>query len=223
MTTFARTCSARSICSKTARQQKVGQFLFVSSAAANHEIVTSPTIDETHPTWPSSLYGAYKAALEPHLKAYHHAYGMNTSSWRPAAVYGVDPNLKRSQWFKLIDAARRGERVDTERGGKITHVQDVADALAAAVGDEQVSGRIFNLIERYIYWCEPAMMAAELSGSGADVVDHRGDGPTNHYATDAAVGFFDRHGLKDGMRRGREGVRAYVQDLLRQIDADGGR
>ncbi len=202
---------------ETARQQKVGQFLFVSSAAANHEIVTTPTIDETHPTWPGNLYGAYKAALEPHLKAYHHAYGMNTSAWRPAAVYGVDPNLERSQWFKLIDRARRGETVDTERGGKITHVQDVADALAAAVGDDQVAGRIYNLIEQYLYWCEPAQMAAELSGSGATVVDHRGDGPKNHYSTEAAVVFFDRHQLRDGLRRDRDGVRAYVAELLERL------
>ena len=64
----------------------VGQFLFVSSVAVYHEILPDRKLDENHPTWPSSLYGAYKAAVEPHLKAYHVTYGMNTSSWRPAAI-----------------------------------------------------------------------------------------------------------------------------------------
>ena len=43
---------------ETARRQKVGQFLFVSSVAVNHEIVTSPTITETHRTWPNSAAAA---------------------------------------------------------------------------------------------------------------------------------------------------------------------
>lgn len=205
---------------EAARRADVGQFLFVSSAAVNHEIVTTPTIDETHPTWPANLYGAYKAAIEPHLKAYHVTYGMNTSAWRPAAVYGVDPQLKRSQWFKSIRAAKLGERVDADGGGKITHVQDVADALGYAVGDGQVAGEVFNLIEQYLYWCVPPMMAAEISGSGATVEDHRGDGPTNRYDTDKAVAFFDRHGVSEGLRRGEAGVRGYVEELVQAIPAE---
>ena len=196
---------------ETARRRGVGQFLFVSSGAVNHEIVTSPTITETHPTWPSGLYGAYKAAVEPFLKAYHFGHGMNTSSWRPVAVYGVDPKLEKSQWYKLIDAARRGEDVDKTGGGKVTHVQDVADALAYAVGDEQTAGEIYNLAEMYLHWCEPPKMAAEISGSGAEVVDYAGDGGAkNSYDKSKAVAFFDRHGNADALRRGRGGVREYV-------------
>ena len=37
-----------------ARVAGVGQFVFVSSVATHHEIVTTPTITETHPTWPST-------------------------------------------------------------------------------------------------------------------------------------------------------------------------
>src|SRR5947208_3301399 len=83
--------------------------------------------------------------IQPHLTAYHHTYGMNTSSWRPAAVYGVDPNLERSQWLDLIRTAKRGGTIDTPQGGKITHVQDIADALTLALGDEQTAGQLYNL------------------------------------------------------------------------------
>lgn len=208
---------------ETARQAGTKQFLFVSSAAVNHEIVTSPTIAETHPTWPSSLYGAYKAAIEPHLKAYHFAYGMNTSSWRPAAVYGIDPNIERSQWFKHIDAARRGEQVDATGGGKITHVKDVANALSYAIGDESTSNQVYNLVEKYLYWCIPARIAAEISGSGAEIIDHRGSGPTNEYDPSKGIAFFDRHGDAQGLRRGEAGVRAYVEELFTRLDATEGR
>ena len=199
------------------RQAGARQFIFVSSVAVHHEILPGGRIDETHPTWPSGIYGAYKASIEPHLKAYHFTYGMNTSAWRPAAVYGVDPNLPRSQWFDLIKTAREGGRIDTGAGGKITHVQDVADALTLAVGDEQVAGQFFNLVDGYMYWQTAAEIAKQLTGSAADIIDRRGSGPKNQFDTTKAVAFFDRHGNTTALRRGEQGVREYVGELLGRI------
>ena len=197
----------------------VRQFIFVSSVAVYHEIPDSAggRISEETVTWPSSTYGALKAAVEAHLKAYHARYQMNTSAWRPAAVYGVDPNLRRSQWYELIDRARRGEVIDEARGGKITHVQDVADALTLAVGDETVAGQLFNLVDRYIYWEEVARLAREITGSAARIESRAGMGPKNQFDTRKAIAFFDRHGNRVGLRRGTEGVRKYIAELLQQI------
>ena len=203
---------------EAARQAGAGQFVFVSSVAVYHEILPDRALDERHPTWPSSVYGAYKAAVEPHLKAYHVTYGLNTSAWRPAAVYGVDPDLKASQWYDLIDRARSGGTVDTPAGGKITHVQDVADALALAVGDASVAGQLYNLVDRYMYWQQAAEFAKEITGSGATVTDRKGAGPRNTFDTRKAVEFFDRHGNTTALRRGVEGVRSYVADLLARMD-----
>jgi nucleoside-diphosphate-sugar epimerase len=203
---------------EASRQAGVGQFLFVSSGAVNHEILQGRPLDETHPTWPNSIYGAYKASIEPFLKAYHHTYSMNTSSWRPVAVYGVDPVLKSSQWFDVIDAARKGERIDTPKGGKVTHVQDVADALTLALGDESVSGQIYNLVDGYMYWQVAAEFAKEISGSSAEIVDRKGMGPRNTYDCRKAIEFFERHGNHVAIRRGHEGVREYVRELLEVIN-----
>jgi nucleoside-diphosphate-sugar epimerase len=197
-----------------ARQAGVEQFVFVSSVAVYHEILPDRALDENHPTWPSSIYGAYKASIEPHLKAYHTTYGMNTSAWRPAAVYGVDPNPKASQWYALIDTARKGGTIDTPAGGKITHVQDVADALTLAVGDASVAGQFYNLVDRYMYWQQAAEFAKAVAGSNATVVDRKGSGPKNTFDTRKAVGFFDRHGNTTAIRRGLDGVRQYVGELL---------
>lgn len=200
-----------------ARIAGVKQFIFVSSVAAYHEILQDRPLDENHPTWPSGMYGAYKAAVEPHLKAYHYSYGMNTSAWRPAAVYGIDPKLTRSQWYNLIDSARRGERISNDRGGKITHVQDVADALALAVGDDSTAGQLYNLVDGYIYWQVAAELAKEISGSNAVIEDRKGKGPKNQFDTRKAVAFFDRHGNTVAIRRGVEGVRQYAAELLRML------
>ena len=199
---------------EAARLAGVGQFLFVSSVAVYHEILPDRKLDENHPTWPSSVYGAYKAAVEPHLKAYHVTYGLNTSAWRPAAVYGVDRVLKNSQWYELVDRAARGGTIDTPAGGKITHVRDVADALTLAVGDESVAGEFYNLVDGYMYWQAAAEFAREIAGSAATIVDRKGAGPKNQFDCAKAIAFFDRHGNDTALRRGPAGVRAYVAELL---------
>jgi nucleoside-diphosphate-sugar epimerase len=202
---------------EAARLARVEQFVFVSSVAVYHEILPDRKLDENHPTWPSSIYGAYKASIEPHLKAYHVAYGMNTSAWRPAAVYGVDPVLKNSQWYDLVDKARRGETIDSPQGGKITHVRDVADALTLAVGDASVAGQFYNLVDGYMYWQQAAEFAKELSGSDATIVNRKGAGPKNQFDTRKAIEFFDRRGNTTALRRGQSGVREYVGELLGQM------
>ena len=67
---------------ETCRLAGVGQFIFVSSVAAYHEIPDSAggRITEETVTWPESTYGALKASVEAHLKAYHARYQMNTSA-----------------------------------------------------------------------------------------------------------------------------------------------
>jgi nucleoside-diphosphate-sugar epimerase len=200
-----------------ARLAGVEQFIFVSSVAAYHTILQDRPLDENHPTWPSSIYGAYKASIEPFLLAYHQTYGMNTSSWRPAAVYGVAPDVKRSAWFDLIQTARNGGTISTPAGGKITHVRDCADALAFAVGDKEVAGQFYNLAERYMYWQQAAEFAKELSGSSATIEDRKGTGPKNQFQTKKTIDFFDRHNHPIGLRRGLDGVREYVKQLLQLI------
>jgi nucleoside-diphosphate-sugar epimerase len=204
---------------EAARLAGVEQFIFVSSVAVYHEILPAAggRIDESHPTWPNSIYGAYKAAVEPHLKAYHVTFGMNTSAWRPAAVYGDDPNLPRSQWNDLVRTARSGGTIDTPKGGKITHVQDVADALTLAVGDASVAGQFYNLVDGYMYWQQAAEFAKELSGSNATIIDRKGSGPRNQFDTRKAVEFFDRRGNGVALRRGLDGVRAYIGELLAKM------
>lgn len=204
---------------EAARLAGVEQFLFVSSVAVHHEILDSANgrITEDHPTWPSSIYGAYKASIEPHLKAYHYSYGMNTSSWRPAAIYGLDPNLTRSQWYDLIRRAKEGGEISIDRGGKITHVQDVADALTLALGDAGVAGQFFNLVDGYLYWQRVAEIARELSGSNARIENRMGAGPKNQFDTARAIAFFDRHGNHVALRRGEQGVRDYVAELLQRM------
>jgi len=192
----------------------VGQFMFISSVAVYHDILQDRKLDENHPTWPLGIYGAYKASVEPFLKAYHFTYGMNTSSWRPAAVYGVDPEIEESQWIDLVKIAKASGTISTAHGGKITHVQDIADALTLAIGDDSVSGRFFNLVDSYMYRQTAAEIAKELSGSSATIENRKGTGPKNQFDTKTTIDFFNRHGNTTALRRGTDGVREYIRELL---------
>jgi nucleoside-diphosphate-sugar epimerase len=199
---------------EASRQAGIRQFLFVSSVSVYHEILQDRPLDERHPTWPNTIYGAAKAAVESHLMAYRHAYGMNTSAWRPAAIYGIPPDTRYAQWGELIRTAARGGTIDTPQGGKITHVRDVADALTLALGDDTVAGQSYNLVDCYMYWQTAAEFAKELSGSSATIMDRKGSGPKDQFDTRKATDFFDRHGNHTALRRGHGGVREYVRELL---------
>src|SRR5687768_9604394 len=132
---------------EAAQRAGVRQFLFVSSLDVYHERLSDRSLDETHPTWPASIYGAYKAAVELHLKAYHATHGMNTSAWRPATMYGINSQLQKSLWCDLVKAVREGGEGSTDEDGILVHVEDVAEALTLAVGDESVAGQFYTLVD----------------------------------------------------------------------------
>lgn len=202
---------------EAAKQAGVRQFLFVSSLDVYDDILADRSLDEMHPTWPASIYGAYKAAVELHLKAYHAAHGMNTSAWRPATMYGLNPKLQKSLWFDLVKTIREGGEVSTDADGLLVHVEDVAEALALAVGDESVAGQFYNLVDCGMEWQEAADITRALSESAAVIQDRPSRRTQQPFNPAKAVAFFDQHGNGKALRRGREGVAQYLAALLKEL------
>ena len=202
---------------EAAQRGGVRQFLFVSSLDVYHEILSDRSLDETHPTWPASIYGAYKAAVELHLKAYHTAHAMNTSAWRPATMYGLNPQLQKSLWFDLVKTVVEGGEVSTDEDGMLVHVEDVAEALALAVGDESVAGQFYNLVDLGLKWQEVAEITRELTDSAAVIQNRSSRGARRPFNPAKAVAFFDQHGNEKALRRGNEGVEKYLAALLREL------
>jgi nucleoside-diphosphate-sugar epimerase len=202
---------------EAARQAGVRQFLFVSSLDVYDEKLSDRPLDETHPTWPASIYGAYKAAVELHLKAYHAAHGMNTSAWRPATMYGLNPKLQKSLWFDLVKTVKEGGDVSSDAAGLLVHVEDVAEALALAVGNESVAGQFYNLVDCGMEWQEAADITRALSESAAVIQDRPSREALQPFNPAKAVAFFDQHGNGKALRRGREGVSQYLAALLKAL------
>lgn len=186
------------------------QFVFVSTIAVHHDMRPrwGGRIDEDHPTRPGSDYGAYKAAVEAHLWAEHFSKGRHTSAVRPCAVYGLDPDLGRSIGFPIVKKVRAGQRVERQGGGKFVHVDDVAGAIAAIVGNPAASGHVYNLADCYARWGDFAVWAAEILGSDPDADLSSPPEPKNTFTKDAVQSLGVR------MDRGHGGLRTHLRELI---------
>lgn len=196
-----------------ARRAGAGQFIFISTGAVHETILDDRPLDEAHPLWPGSTYGAYKAAVEAFLPAYRAQLGFNACAFRPTSVYGIHlTRLAASHWFDLVRRVARGQRFASPRGGKIIHVEDVAQAVVRAVGRDDVAGQVYELTDCHIYDQTVAEFAKAASGSDAVIEDLKGTGPKHQIVADKARAAFNL-----GLDRGHEGVRQYVEELVRRM------
>lgn len=189
------------------------QFVFISTIAVHHDMRPrwNGVIDEDHPMRPGMLYGAYKAAVEDHLWAMHVAHGLNFSALRPCGVYGVDPNLERSHGYDLINKIKRNEPITKAGGGKFVHVDDVAAAAVACVGNEAANASVYNLVDCYARWADWAQMACELMGEQREIDKSSPEQPKNVFTKDAA------QSLGVHLDRGHDGIRAHLKELLARM------
>jgi nucleoside-diphosphate-sugar epimerase len=194
------------------------QFIYISSIAVHHDMRPrwGGVIDEDHPLRPASLYGACKAAVEAHLWAAHYTSGQPTCAFRPCGVYGLDPDLERTYGLNLIRKVRRGEgSLSKPGGGKFVHVDDVAAAVVAAVGNEHANARAFNLVDCYARWADWAKLACDVMGRTDFEIDFSSPGePKNEFTKDAV------RSLGVELNRGHEGIRTYLEELAEVISVE---
>ena len=150
---------------EAARGAGVQRFVFISTCAVHDKILADRPLDETHPLWPYSHYGAHKAALE----AFVHSYGFGRKfpicALRPTGIYGLAHPPQASKWFSLIAAVARGEDVECRKGGKEVHASDVARAVEILLTADNIAGESYNCYDRYISEFEVAEIAREVTGS----------------------------------------------------------
>jgi nucleoside-diphosphate-sugar epimerase len=204
---------------ETAREAGVGQFVFVSSLEVYGPGAPDQprVLSEADACSPSSVYGAFKAAVEPHIQAYHATYGLNGSSWRPAAIYGMNPRQDRSMWRDMVDQVRQDQIPHQDSAAHVVNVQDVAETLALSIGDMSTAGQIFNLVDYHVTWRAVAQHVAELLGrhTGAlRAVNGPEWHPRQNFDNRKAIRFLDAHGEAQGLRRGITGVREYLAQLI---------
>lgn len=172
-----------------ARAAGAGRFVFISTCAVHERILPDRPLDETHPTTPTSHYGAHKAAVEQFVHSFGWGTGYPICSLRPTGIYGVAHPVRDSKWFDLVEQVVRGGSVECVRGGKEVHAADVARAasLLLSAPADQIAGESFNCYDRYVSEWDVAHIAKEISGGGG-TIGGRQTAPKNQIVTDKLRG-----------------------------------
>ena len=114
---------------EAARSSGVSRFIFISTCSVHEVILDDRKLDEAHPLWPVSQYGAHKAAIEKFIHAYGLGQGYDICSLRPTGIYGLMRPVQNSKWYSLVRSVAQGKPVASPNGGKEVHATDVAKAV----------------------------------------------------------------------------------------------
>ena len=151
-------------------ESKLKRFVFVSTCAVHEVILDDRTLDEAHPLWPLSHYGAHKAAIEKFVHSYGMGAGFPICAIRPTGIYGVAESIEHSKWFDIVRRVANGQDVDVTGGGKEVHVEDVAKGIQLLLEtDQPVAGLAYACYDRYVSRYEVATIAKELTQSDARI------------------------------------------------------
>ncbi len=154
---------------EAARKLHVRRFVFISTCAVHEKILDDRPLDETHPLWMTTHYGAYKAAVEQFVHSYGFGLGFPICALRPTGIYGLHHVPSRSKWYDLVERVAAGTTVECHRGGKEVHASDVAEAVDILLHADDIAGEVFSCYDRYISDCEVAELARDMSGSDAEI------------------------------------------------------
>lgn len=191
---------------EAARSADVGRFVFISTCAVHEKILEDRPLDEAHPLWASTHYGAHKAAIEKFVHSYGMGFDYPVCALRPTGVYGVADPVQNSKWFSLVQSVVRGDPVTCRRGGKEVHAADVAAASVLLLTAKDITGEAFNCYDRYVSEFDVATIAKELSGSQSQI-----DGEPKQPKHQIETGKLKSRGMSFG---GDELLRTTIQQMI---------
>ncbi|MFG0296805.1 MAG: NAD-dependent epimerase/dehydratase family protein [Maioricimonas sp. JB045] len=197
---------------EAAANSDLQRVVFLSTCAVHDRILDDRPLDETHPLWPFSHYGAHKAALEKFVHSYGLGRGVPICALRPTGVYGVSHPPQHSKWYELIEDVVRGKPVTCARGGKEVHAADVARAVSLLIEADAaaVTGEAFNCYDLYVSEWDVALLAREISGSKG-AINGQQTSPKHQIATDRIRGL----GMTFG---GRPQLEETIRQLVETVE-----
>jgi nucleoside-diphosphate-sugar epimerase len=154
---------------EAAKQAGLQRTIFISTCAVHEKILDDRPLDESHPLWPTTHYGAHKAALEAFVHSYGWGGDVSICSLRPCGIYGLAEPITSSKWFDVVKSIVHGESVDCQAGGKVVHVDDVARAIEILLKADGVHGQSYNCCDGYVSDWDVATLAKQLCGSDSQI------------------------------------------------------
>jgi nucleoside-diphosphate-sugar epimerase len=192
---------------QAAIHHNVRRFVFISTCAVHDVILTDRMLDESHPLWPKSHYGAHKGAIEKFVHSFGLGQGYEICALRPTGIYGIARPVESSKWFKLVQDVKHGKPVNSQAGGKEVHAADVARAVNILLKAGGIAGQAYNCYDMYISDEHVARMAKRLTGSDSEITEYN-KSPKHQIMTDK----LRRLGMTFG---GEELLEKTVAEMLR--------
>ena len=157
---------------EAAKSAGVSRFVFVSTCAVHDQILDDRPLDESHPLWAKTHYGAHKAAIEKFVHSYGMGDGFPICAIRPTGIYGVKKKIEDSKWYRLVQDVVAGKYVNVSRGGKEVHVSDVAGAIQILLhaDEESVIGQSFSCYDRYVSEFDVATISKRICESDSEII-----------------------------------------------------
>ena len=153
-----------------------------------------------------NTYVMHNTVLESGCQTYHAQFGMNTTAFRCAWIYGVHPDLEKTVWRDIFETVQTDPKYESTFGCDVVSVDDVARSLTAAVDNPAAFGQVFNLCDMFVYNQELAQLAREVTGGQAEVVPSK-------LPKSAAISSEKIKKLGVDVYRGMAGIRAYFEVL----------
>lgn len=191
---------------EAARAAGVRKFVFISTCAVHEKILDDRPLDESHPLWMTTHYGAHKAAVEQFVHSYGFGTGFPIVALRPTGIYGLHHQPSKSKWFDLVQNVANGESVTCSGGGKEVHAADVAEAADILLHSQGDAGEAYSCYDRYVSHYQVATIARQLSGSNATIIGDEST-PKHQIVSDKLKGI----GMHFG---GEELLRKTIAELL---------
>ncbi len=158
--------------------------VMLSTCAVHDVILPDRKLDEAHPTWARSHYGAHKAAIESFVHSFGFGEGWPVCALRPTGIYGLSHPIEESKWLDLVRKVKRGQPIASAAGGKEVHAADVAKAVEILLHADAgaITGQAFNCYDLYVAVQDIAMIARALTGSSSEI-EMLNAGPKNQIDT----------------------------------------
>lgn len=181
-------------------------YLLRSDVYTQADVCQTPITEDSPLVSPQSTYLMHNTVLESACRTYCAQFGVNTTAFRCAWIYGIHPNLEKTVWRDIFETVQRGTKYESTFGCDVVAVEDVAGALTAAVNNPAAFGQIFNLCDMFVYNQELAELAREVTDSKAEIVQSKLPKP-------AEIGSERIKELGVDVQRGMAGICAYFEAL----------
>ena len=200
---------------ETAQEANVKRFLYCSSSEVYGTATTVP-MNESHPTFPMTVYGGSKLAGEAYARAYFQTYGLPVTVVRPFNSYGPRSHHEGDSGEvipKFILRTMTGRPMlvfgDGTQTRDFTYVSDTASGIIRAGLSQNTIGETINLGScREISISELAATVKQVTGkSEAEIryVDPRPGDVLRLFADSGKAqklfGFTPKISLRDGLAK----------------------